>query len=132
LDGGSKTFLLIPSWLLAGGSYGYPVAGSVEQQWDQFTGRAAVNWTPQLDFTNQTLVYGSYAYGYKAGGANPPPPVVTGATFAPDPIIITPAKLWQAMSISLPSGSNSAVSWNASTKRAAFHRTVPANTFRRL
>ncbi len=32
----------------------------------------AANWTPKLDFTDQTLVYGSYAHGYKAGGANPP------------------------------------------------------------
>ena len=44
----------------------------MNQQWDQLTGRAAVNWTPKLDFTDQTLVYGSYAHGYKAGGANPP------------------------------------------------------------
>ena len=44
----------------------------VNQQWDQLTGRAAVNWTPKLDFTDQTLVYGSFARGYKAGGANPP------------------------------------------------------------
>ena len=44
----------------------------VDQQWDQLTGRAAANWTPKLDFTDQTLVYGSYAHGYKAGGANPP------------------------------------------------------------
>ena len=51
---------------------GYPSTGVVNQQWDQFTGRAAVNWTPKLDFTDQTLVYGSYAHGYKAGGANPP------------------------------------------------------------
>ena len=32
------------------------------------------NWTPKLDFTDQTLVYGSYSRGYKAGGANPPAP----------------------------------------------------------
>ncbi len=32
----------------------------------------AANWTPKLDFTDQTLVYGSFAHGYKAGGANPP------------------------------------------------------------
>ena len=49
-----------------------PVTGVVNQQWDQFTGRAVANWTPKLDFTDQTLVYGSYAHGYKAGGANPP------------------------------------------------------------
>jgi outer membrane receptor protein involved in Fe transport len=53
---------------------GYPSTGIVDQQWDALTGRAALNWTPQLDFTDQTLVYGSYAHGYKAGGANPPPP----------------------------------------------------------
>jgi outer membrane receptor protein involved in Fe transport len=66
-----KHFVDIPSWLVAGG-WGYPVAGTVDQQWDQFTGRAVANWTPKLDFTDQTLVYGSYAHGYKAGGANPP------------------------------------------------------------
>jgi len=66
-----KHFPLIPSELLAGG-WGYPQTGVVNQQWGQFTGRFAANWTPKLDFTDQTLVYGSYAHGYKAGGANPP------------------------------------------------------------
>jgi iron complex outermembrane receptor protein len=66
-----KHFIDIPSELLAGG-YGYPVLGVVNQQWDQWTGRSVANWTPRLDFTDQTLVYGSYAHGYKAGGANPP------------------------------------------------------------
>jgi iron complex outermembrane receptor protein len=66
-----KHFTLIPSELLVAG-YGYPISGAVNQQWDQLTGRAAVNWTPKLDFTDQTLFYASYAHGYKAGGANPP------------------------------------------------------------
>ena len=66
-----KHFPLMPSWLVAGGS-GYPVTGVVDQQWNELTGRAAANWTPQLDFTDQTLIYASYAHGYKAGGANPP------------------------------------------------------------
>jgi len=66
-----KHFPLIPSWLVSSG-WGYPVAGVVNQQWDQFTGRAVANWTPKLAFTDQTLIYGSYAHGYKAGGANPP------------------------------------------------------------
>ena len=66
-----KHFSDIPSWVVESG-WGYPVAGTVDQQWDQFTGRAVANWTPKLDFTDQTLVYGSYAHGYKAGGANPP------------------------------------------------------------
>ncbi len=66
-----KHFTEIPSELLVEG-WGYPITGVIDQVWDQFTGRAAVNWTPKLDFTDQTLVYGSYAHGYKAGGANPP------------------------------------------------------------
>jgi iron complex outermembrane receptor protein len=66
-----KQFTDIPSEVIAQG-YGYTATGVVNQQWDELTGRAAVNWTPKLDFTDQTLVYGSFAHGYKAGGANPP------------------------------------------------------------
>ncbi|HEV2562229.1 MAG TPA: TonB-dependent receptor [Rhizomicrobium sp.] len=66
-----KHFSDIPSEVVDQG-YGYPVTAVVNQQWDRLTGRAVLNWTPHLDFTDQTLVYGSYAHGYKAGGANPP------------------------------------------------------------
>jgi len=66
-----KHFTDIPSEVLATG-WGYGSLGAVNQQWDAVTGRAALNWLPQLKFTDQTLVYGSYAHGYKAGGANPP------------------------------------------------------------
>ncbi len=66
-----KHFTDIPSELLVPG-YGYPSIGVVDQQWNELTGRAVANWTPKLSFTDQTLVYGSYSHGYKAGGANPP------------------------------------------------------------
>ncbi len=66
-----KHFLDIPSELLANG-YGYMATNTVDQEWNQLTGRLAANWTPKFDFTDQTLIYGSYAHGYKAGGANPP------------------------------------------------------------
>jgi outer membrane receptor protein involved in Fe transport len=66
-----KHFSIIPSQLLNAG-YGYGVKGAVDQVWDQFSGRFAANWTPKLKFTDQTLIYGTYAHGYKAGGANPP------------------------------------------------------------
>jgi iron complex outermembrane receptor protein len=66
-----KRFIDIPSEVITNG-YGYYTTGIVNQQWDELTGRAVVNWTPKLDFTDQTLVYGSYSRGYKAGGANPP------------------------------------------------------------
>jgi outer membrane receptor protein involved in Fe transport len=73
-----KHFPVIPSWLLAAGAYGYPVAKVIDQQWDELTGRAVANWTPKLDFTDQSLFYASYSHGYKAGGANPPRPVIVG------------------------------------------------------
>ncbi len=74
-----KHFTDIPSWTAAPG-YGYAVGDVVNQQWDQFTGRAVANWTPKLDFTDQTLIYASYSHGYKAGGANPPGPVLLGSS----------------------------------------------------
>jgi len=40
-------------------------------RYDNITGRAVLNYTPTLDFTDQTLIYGSYGRGYKAGGFNP-------------------------------------------------------------
>jgi iron complex outermembrane receptor protein len=75
-----KHFLDIPSWLVSSG-WGYPVVGSVDQQWQKLTGRAVADWTPKLDFTDQTLIYGSYAHGYKAGGANPPGAVFSSSQF---------------------------------------------------
>jgi iron complex outermembrane receptor protein len=66
-----KHFLDIPSEIVVPG-YGYEVTGIVNQQWSEPTGRAALDWTPNLDFTDQTLIYASAAHGYKAGGANPP------------------------------------------------------------
>ncbi|HVT23900.1 MAG TPA: TonB-dependent receptor [Rhizomicrobium sp.] len=66
-----KHFVEIPSQLLTKG-YGYPITGNVDQSWQKFTGRAVANWTPKLPFTDQTLIYASFAHGYKAGGANPP------------------------------------------------------------
>ncbi len=37
----------------------------------KWTGRAVLNWTPKVDFTDQTTIYASYSRGYKAGGFNP-------------------------------------------------------------
>jgi outer membrane receptor protein involved in Fe transport len=70
-----KHFVEIPSEVLNNG-WGYPISGVIDQEWQEFTGRAVVNWTPKLDFTDQTLLYASFSRGYKAGGANPPPPNV--------------------------------------------------------
>ncbi|HEY5047734.1 MAG TPA: TonB-dependent receptor [Rhizomicrobium sp.] len=53
-----------------------PAVGGVpyqfqQQSWDKVTGRAVIDYTPKLDFTDQTLIYASYSRGYKAGGFNP-------------------------------------------------------------
>ncbi|MBV9064082.1 MAG: TonB-dependent receptor [Alphaproteobacteria bacterium] len=40
-------------------------------KYNKLTGRLVADWTPKLDFTDATLIYASYARGYKAGGFNP-------------------------------------------------------------
>jgi outer membrane receptor protein involved in Fe transport len=66
----------IPSMLLAADSIGYTVDEVSDQEWREPTGRLALDWKPELSFTDETLIYASYAHGYKAGGANPPPTAV--------------------------------------------------------
>ncbi|HTO40821.1 MAG TPA: TonB-dependent receptor, partial [Rhizomicrobium sp.] len=44
--------------------------------------RLNAQWTPKLDFTDETMIYASYSRGYKGGGANPP-----GVGFNTTPII---------------------------------------------
>jgi outer membrane receptor protein involved in Fe transport len=66
-----KHFVEIPSELLTQG-YGYPITGVIDQEWTEWTGRFVANWSPKVSFTDQTMLYASYAHGYKAGGANPP------------------------------------------------------------
>jgi len=88
----SKTFFNIPSETFLGGG-GYPVQGVVRQEWKKFTGRFVANWTPKLDFTDATLVYASYARGYKGGGANPPgpqPTILSGQSFITHPATFAP------------------------------------------
>jgi outer membrane receptor protein involved in Fe transport len=62
----------VPTWIVASQSVGYPVAEVIEQEWREPTGRLTVDWKPDLPFTDESLIYASYAHGYKAGGANPP------------------------------------------------------------
>jgi hypothetical protein len=39
---------------------------------DEVTGRFVIDWAPDLEFTDATLLYASYSTGYKSGGFNPP------------------------------------------------------------
>ncbi|HVT25197.1 MAG TPA: TonB-dependent receptor [Rhizomicrobium sp.] len=77
-----KRVTLVPSQLLlaptltAGGlvGTGYPADRDVAVKGGEFTGRIGADWQPKLDFTDNSLVYGFYSRGYKAGGVNPPTP----------------------------------------------------------
>ncbi|MES2341643.1 MAG: TonB-dependent receptor, partial [Pseudomonadota bacterium] len=55
-------------------------------QFKETTGRFNVDWKPDLPFTDDTLVYGSYSKGYKGGGFNPPGVVALGLSpsYAPE------------------------------------------------
>ncbi|MGH6615051.1 TonB-dependent receptor domain-containing protein [Sphingomonas sp.] len=51
---------------------GYPALPDIKQTWNEFTGRAVLDWKPNLGFTDDTLIYLSASRGYKGGGTNPP------------------------------------------------------------
>jgi outer membrane receptor protein involved in Fe transport len=50
------------------------VDGIFEVEFEEITGRAGLDWSPDLSFTDDTLFYGFYSRGYKGGGINPPQP----------------------------------------------------------
>src|SRR3546814_19193454 len=60
-----KTFTPVPSQLLtaptflAGGvvAKGYPADPDIKLSWGEFTGRVGLDWSPQLEFTDDTLLY---------------------------------------------------------------------------
>lgn len=62
--------------------------GTTEAQFEETTGRIGLDWSPDLSFSEDTLIYGFYSRGYKGGGINPPQPVdnvsAFGATFEPE------------------------------------------------
>ncbi|MEO0982131.1 MAG: TonB-dependent receptor [Pseudomonadota bacterium] len=48
--------------------------GTFNADFQEVTGRATLDWSPDLAFTEDSLFYASYARGYKGGGINPPQP----------------------------------------------------------
>jgi iron complex outermembrane receptor protein len=75
-----KSFTRVPTQVLLSASVplggtvdsGYPVAGTLKQKSDAFTGRLGFDWKINLPFTQKSMVYAFYSRGYKAGGLNPP------------------------------------------------------------
>ncbi|MFA0809568.1 TonB-dependent receptor [Microbulbifer epialgicus] len=86
-----KTTTPVPSQLLLGTYYdeedgvietgstsggythmGYPEGEEFSQGWQEYTGRAVLDWRTDTPFTDDTMFYVSFAHGYKGGGSNPP------------------------------------------------------------
>ncbi|TRO89092.1 TonB-dependent receptor [Glycocaulis profundi] len=103
----TKTMTPVPSQLLASTSFlggygpestdlvvsrGHPRYPDETRGWQEVTGRLAIDWKPELAFTDETLIYASFARGYKGGGGNPSGPVVNEETptFAPLPDYYAP------------------------------------------
>ncbi len=57
-----------------------------EVEFQETTGRFNLDWSPELSFTDTTLIYASYSKGYKGGGFNPPGVVALGLneSYAPE------------------------------------------------
>ncbi|MCO1336589.1 TonB-dependent receptor [Microbulbifer sp. OS29] len=64
----------ISSGELSGGltHRGYPEGDQVSLSWKEYTGRAVLDWRTETPFTDDTMLYVSFAHGYKGGGTNPP------------------------------------------------------------
>ncbi|MDP3460571.1 MAG: TonB-dependent receptor, partial [Hyphomonas sp.] len=72
---------VIPSILFTPGGTITPT-GVLEAEFEEVTGRAGIDWSPDLAFSDDTLLYAFYSRGYKGGGINPPQPA--GANLFPE------------------------------------------------
>lgn len=52
--------------------------------WSEFTGKLGLSYTPDLDFTDETLIFGTLSRGYKGGGINPGASESSFPTFDPE------------------------------------------------
>lgn len=75
---------VVPSFLFtpqAPGANPLAPQGLLTADFEEVTGRAGFDWSPDLAMTDDTLIYGFYSKGYKGGGINPPQPA--GANLFP-------------------------------------------------
>ncbi|MEZ5946601.1 MAG: TonB-dependent receptor [Hyphomonas sp.] len=70
------TFLFTPTFAYEPVQMGDPLTptGTLKADFKETTGRIGLDWTPNLSWTDDTLLYGFYSKGYKGGGLNPPQP----------------------------------------------------------
>ncbi|MEM7493901.1 MAG: TonB-dependent receptor [Pseudomonadota bacterium] len=84
------TFLFTPNAALPDPLAGLPVPGAdgdnagdgtFNTQFEEVTGRIGFDWSPDLSFSEDTLLYAFYSKGYKGGGINPPQPAGNANAF---------------------------------------------------
>ena len=73
-----STFLFTPQ---PAGADPLASQGKLKADFQEITGRIGFDYTADLDFTEDTLIYGFYSKGYKGGGIKPPQPA--GANLFP-------------------------------------------------
>ena len=86
------TFLFTPDAARPGGYLTpVPIAGATDDEggdgtfnvtFEEVTGRFGFDWSPDFDFSEDTLIYAFYSRGYKGGGINPPQPADNPNAFA--------------------------------------------------
>jgi iron complex outermembrane receptor protein len=91
-----KKFEVWPTSLLNNEFVPYAQDGEIKQKWGELTGRLGIDWKPELPFTDQTMVYGVYSRGYKAGGANPPNMALISFPGSPITLDVPPTMLHAA------------------------------------
>lgn len=78
------TFLFTPQ---AAGADPLASQGLQKVSFEETTGRVGFDWSPDFNFSEDTLIYGFFSRGYKGGGLNPPQPAGANlfpADFAPE------------------------------------------------
>lgn len=72
------TFLFVPDAVRPDPLVPQPANGAPDgifnAEFEEVTGRIGLDWSPDLSFTDDTLLYAFYSKGYKGGGINPPQP----------------------------------------------------------
>lgn len=63
---------------------GFPDYTVDDGAWEEFTGKIALSYAPELDFTDASLFFGSLSRGYKGGGINPGQTTPELVTFDPE------------------------------------------------
>ncbi|WP_300390620.1 TonB-dependent receptor [Henriciella sp.] len=84
------TFLFVPNATGADPLQPQPIPGASPDEagdgtfnvgFEETTGRIGFDWSPDLDFSEDTLLYAFYSRGYKGGGINPPQPAGNANAF---------------------------------------------------